>query len=453
MNTALKTEAEKKEYFDSPEVLDQKVQKLANLILQSERFWAFTGAGLSTAAGIPDYRSGANTVIETGPGCWEKMANIAKARKNGTLKNEPIAKNRFNTTIQKAFPTKAHMALNALQECGLLKGIISQNIDGLHRKSGFPADKLYELHGNTNLEFCAKCDKAYMRDFRCRRNGNKNFDHVTGRKCDNPKCYGDLYDSVINFGENLRDDVYNPAEQYGTSADVMLSLGSSLRVTPACDIPFDMTQNGGKLVIVNLQKTPLDKHAELVIHGRIQNVMGILMEKLNIAIPEFKIQRYMRINFKETKFGGNMHVEGIDSNNDPYQIFAKKQATYNQNSETQIVNLTFQGHYNENQLAVEVPNDMLTEKNFRIKMSCNPFIYDKSGTRIGLWEEVEAQIGDKVFPLTFKSIGTAQLSLNKNDIAPTKRSNSLARQSSFGSATTKSSNSKLSRGKSQSRWR
>lgn len=95
------------------------------MILQSERFYAFTGAGLSTAAGIPDYRSGANTVVETGPGCWEKMANIAKARKNGTLNAEPIAKNRFNTTIQKAFPTVGHMALVQMSEVGLLKGVIS----------------------------------------------------------------------------------------------------------------------------------------------------------------------------------------------------------------------------------------------------------------------------------------------------------------------------------------
>lgn len=197
------------------------------------------------------------------------------------------------------------------------------------------------------MEFCKKCDKAYMRDFRCRRDGNKNFDHATGRKCDNPKCYGDLYDSVINFGENLRDDVYDPAATLGGGADLMLTLGSSLRVTPACDIPLEMTQNGGKLVIVNLQKTPLDRHAALVIHGRIQKVMGMLMEKLNMQVPEFRINRYMKVNFKETKFGGNILVEGVDQNNDPYQIFKSKKATYDSKAQSQLINLTFQGHYNE----------------------------------------------------------------------------------------------------------
>lgn len=84
-NTAHKTEEEKREYFDSPEVLETKVDELVELIRNSKNMVAFTGAGLSTAAGIPDYRSGANTIVETGPGCWEKAANIEKARKEGKL--------------------------------------------------------------------------------------------------------------------------------------------------------------------------------------------------------------------------------------------------------------------------------------------------------------------------------------------------------------------------------
>ena len=95
------------------------------------------------------------------------------------------------------------MALKTLMDLGFLKHVISQNIDGLHRKSGIPADKITEVHGNTNLEICKKCGKDYMRDFRTR-TSQKTKEHLTGRKCDNAACGGPLMDSIINFGENLR---------------------------------------------------------------------------------------------------------------------------------------------------------------------------------------------------------------------------------------------------------
>ena len=84
-DTAIKTEEEKKEYFDSPEELDRKVTMLAEMVVTSQHMITFTGAGISTACGIPDYRSGYNTVLPTGPGCWEKAANVEKARKEGKL--------------------------------------------------------------------------------------------------------------------------------------------------------------------------------------------------------------------------------------------------------------------------------------------------------------------------------------------------------------------------------
>ena len=112
----------------------------------------------------------------------------------------------MRTSIQKAYPTKCHMALVELMEKGFLKHIISQNVDGLHRKSGIPAEKLSEVHGNTNLEVCKKCGRGYMRDFRVR-NAQKVHDHKTGRKCDDVKCSGPLEDSIINFGENLNEEI------------------------------------------------------------------------------------------------------------------------------------------------------------------------------------------------------------------------------------------------------
>ena len=124
------------------------------------------------------------------------------------------------------------MALVELMNRDKLNHIISQNIDGLHRKSGIPKDKITEVHGNTNLEICAKCGKDYMRDFRTR-TANKNTEHKTGRKCENPKCRGDLCDTIVNFGESLRGEDIERGTMEGLAADLMLCLGSSLRVSPA----------------------------------------------------------------------------------------------------------------------------------------------------------------------------------------------------------------------------
>ena len=98
-STAIKSEEAKKEYFDSPELLDKKVTQLATMILESKHFSTFTGAGISTASGIPDYRSGANTVLPTGAGCWETQANILKAKKEGKLYHAPAKKAEFNVKI------------------------------------------------------------------------------------------------------------------------------------------------------------------------------------------------------------------------------------------------------------------------------------------------------------------------------------------------------------------
>ena len=132
-STAIKSEEEKKEYFDTPEVLDKKVQQLANMILISNHFTMFTGAGVSTASGIPDYRSGANTVLKTGAGCWEKAANIQKARKEGKLINAPAKPSEFVKKISQAIPSKTHMAMYEMMDRGLLKHVISMNVDGKHR--------------------------------------------------------------------------------------------------------------------------------------------------------------------------------------------------------------------------------------------------------------------------------------------------------------------------------
>lgn len=238
VDTAIKDEEEKKEYFDSEEDVELKTDQLAEWIKESKHFVAFTGAGISTAAGVADFRSGLNTVLETGPGVWEKGAQKV-------TNFQP----KIKVEMAKAFPTKCHLSLVKLMQDGELKFLISQNVDGLHRKSGVSPDKIAELHGNVNLEFCIKCGKSYMRDYRARTAKTAN-NHETGRLCDDLNCKGKLKDTIINFGENLPEYELKHAEIHSQLADLHVCLGSSLRVTPAADLPIESLNNGAKLVII-----------------------------------------------------------------------------------------------------------------------------------------------------------------------------------------------------------
>lgn len=356
-------------------------------VLSSEHFCTFTGAGISTAAGIPDFRSGANTVLATGAGAWEKAAAIQKARKAGTLKNEPAAKGGVKVGIAKAYPTKCHMAMVALMEAGLLKHAISQNCDGLHRRSGIPAEKLTEVHGNTNLEVCIKCGKEYMRDFRVR-TAKHVHEHKTGRKCDDSRCGGDLKDTIINFNENLDPVILERGELNGQSADLMLAMGSSLRIYPAAGMAKATAEQGGKLVIVNLQKTPLDAYADMVIHGKTDEVMEMLMKELNMVIPQWKQSRWVKCAIDTTKSGKEtLTVGGIDGNGCAYDLFkgvsingkAMKTATLSESQmkagQTIPVKLQFQGHYGETDLTLNVPRDaMKASKSFlKINIIWSPY--------------------------------------------------------------------------------
>ena len=127
-DTAIQSEEEKKEFFDEPEVLNLKVEQLAEWVRESQHLTCFTGAGISTASGIPDFRSGYGTCLETGPGCHEKAAYVNKFKEELLAAGKPLPNAQrvpFNKTIQMAKPTKTHMAMVELQNRGILKGVVS----------------------------------------------------------------------------------------------------------------------------------------------------------------------------------------------------------------------------------------------------------------------------------------------------------------------------------------
>ena len=324
-DTAIKTEEEKKEFFDDPETLDIKVAQLAEWVRESQNMSVFTGAGISTSTGIPDYRSGYGTVLETGPGCWEKAAfkNKYKEEMKKAGKQLPNAyRMPFNMTIQMARPSATHMALVELQNRGILNGVVSQNIDGLHRKSGLDAFRMAELHGNTNLELCVKCDREHMRDYKTGQ-GNKN--HLTGRICDTPGCGGKLKDTIINFGENLKEDILEKGYALHGMSDLVVAMGSSMRVNPACQMPLTCIPGGGRFVMINLQKTQVDRSAHLVIHERVDKVIKLLMKKLEIPIPEWRRSYRMKVFLSDDK--KQVKFTGVDNNGACYTLFKSIKVT------------------------------------------------------------------------------------------------------------------------------
>ncbi|KHN31669.1 NAD-dependent deacetylase sirtuin-6 [Glycine soja] len=141
------------------------------------------------------------------------------------------------------------MALVELEKAGILKFVISQNVDGLHLRSGIPREKLAELHGNSFMETCPSCGEEYFRDFEVETIGLKE----TSRRCSVAKCGTRLKDTVLDWEDALPTKEMNPAEKHCKQADIVLCLGTSLQITPACNLPLKALRGGGKVVIVNLQ--------------------------------------------------------------------------------------------------------------------------------------------------------------------------------------------------------
>ena len=195
-------------------------------------------------------------------------------------------------------PTRAHRLLASLHASGRLHYLVSQNCDGLHLRSGFPARALTEVHGNVFREYCERCSREYVRPFavdaastsvaagqaawyeRCRRCG---WNHYTGRLCEAGACGGRLRDTIVNFGDALHDAVcggYLRAEAECRRAALVLCLGSSLTVTPAAELPTLMQSRGAALAIVNLQPTCHDAAARVRLFYDLQDFAALLEEAL-----------------------------------------------------------------------------------------------------------------------------------------------------------------------------
>lgn len=216
--------------------------------IKNGRVVIFSGAGLSTESGLADFRSK--------EGLWAHVDPAEYASLNALEKNYNEFREFYKSRLyvpESIQPNIGHKIVAEWEKNGFVKGIITQNVDRLHQKAG--SVKIAELHGSLEPVRCHSCGKIWDKEF-----------FLEGKKCD---CGGVLRPGVVLFGEMLPDEPLMRADERSSDCDTFIVLGSSLVVSPANYFPRQAKNHGAKLVIINMDKTPLDTIADLVVHEKI----------------------------------------------------------------------------------------------------------------------------------------------------------------------------------------
>lgn len=247
---------------------DRTPDELARLIRNAERVVVFTGAGISTESGIPDFRSPG--------GVWSKMKPIMFQDFCASREARRESWNRvFNKTAgwTGASPNTGHYAVADLVAAGKVTSVITQNVDNLHQESGVPHDKVIEVHGNASYAKCLNCGKRY--EFEALRPRWEADEDLTCMF-----CTGLVKSATISFGQPMPEDKMEVATEEAILADLFLVLGSSLVVYPAAGLPVIAKKSGSDLAIVNREETDLDPYADLVLNTEIGPLMSAVLERL-----------------------------------------------------------------------------------------------------------------------------------------------------------------------------
>jgi NAD-dependent deacetylase len=239
------------------------IDALRRLIAEARNIVAFTGAGISTESGIPDFRSPGGIWTRYKPIPFEDFLASAEARRE-------TWRRKFAThpAIASARPNAGHRALARLVAQGRMSAVITQNIDGLHQASGIPADRTIELHGNTTYAVCLDCCRRYELDW------VREIFAADERLPVCLDCGGDIKTATVSFGQPMPEAEMARARAATLAADLFIVLGSSLVVYPAAGFPLLAKRNGARLVIVNRDATEQDELADLVIHAEIGATMS-----------------------------------------------------------------------------------------------------------------------------------------------------------------------------------
>jgi NAD-dependent deacetylase len=241
--------------------------QLRQLIDDARRIVFFTGAGISTESGIPDFRS-------PGTGLWTRMKPI---QFEDFLASEDVRqeswRRRFtgDRAMQHATPNVGHRAIARLADAGKVTGVITQNVDNLHQDSGLADEVVIELHGNASYATCLACALRYeMAELETQ------F-HEHGRVDPCSRCGGIVKSATISFGQAMPEAAMARAQQAIEACDLCVVVGSSLVVYPAAGFPEYAKHRGAGLAIVNREETPLDPLADVVVHEEIGPTLGFVV--------------------------------------------------------------------------------------------------------------------------------------------------------------------------------
>lgn len=242
--------------------LDIAVSHLRDLINGARRIVPFTGAGISTECGIPDFRSPGGLWTKNRPIPFDDYMASEDARDEAWRRRWAI-----DETFANARPGRGHLALASLYKSGKAPALITQNIDNLHQASGIAAQDVIELHGNTTYAVCMNCAQRHeLPDIRA------TFE-ASGRAPD-CSCGGVIKTATVSFGQPMPVAAMQRAQALASDCDLFLSVGSSLAVWPAAGIPLLAKRNGATLVIVNREPTEFDEFADLVVRNDIGDALA-----------------------------------------------------------------------------------------------------------------------------------------------------------------------------------
>jgi NAD-dependent deacetylase len=243
--------------------IETSIARLRELIEGATTVLPFTGAGISTECGIPDFRSPGGIWTRYQPIPFDEFITSQDMR-DESWRRRFIMEEQFST----ARPGRGHLALASLFKAGKVPAVVTQNIDNLHQAAGVPADRVIELHGNTTYATCLECARRYELSW------VKDRFEAQGQSPDCTECGGHIKTATISFGQAMPDAPMRRAEELTLACDLFLAIGSSLVVWPAAGFPLMAKRNGARLVILNRDATEFDNLADLVIHHDIGAVLA-----------------------------------------------------------------------------------------------------------------------------------------------------------------------------------